>query len=76
MFDDFLRKRAERTGEPFVPFDAPRLRQVRDGMPRSDGVRSFLAIPKDRAARGRPNDPPDAETIAGLGNRKNELVLH
>ena len=47
-----------------------------DGKPRADGTRSFLAVPRHRAARGRhDDDPPDAETVNGLGNRKNEIVL-
>ena len=76
MFDDFLRKRAEQTGEQFVPFDPHHdYDRYVDGLPRSDGVRSFLASRKIELPDGDPNDPPDAETIAGLGNRKNELVL-
>ncbi len=44
MFDDFLRKRAARTGETFVPFDpVDDYAKYVDGLPRYDGVRSFLA---------------------------------
>ena len=58
MFDDFLRARAERTGEPFVPFDeCDDYDEYVDGKPRYDGVRSFLAVARDRAARGRPGRP-------------------
>ena len=46
-----------------------------DGKPRYDGVRSFLASRGIELPQGSPSDPPDAETIDGLGNRKNELVL-
>jgi beta-phosphoglucomutase family hydrolase len=76
MFDDYLRRRAERTGEPFLPFDevADYDRYV-DGKPRYDGVRSFLAARGIELPEGNPDDPPDAETVHGLGNRKNELVL-
>jgi beta-phosphoglucomutase-like phosphatase (HAD superfamily) len=43
MFDDFLRQRAEQTGEKFVPFDSSRdYDQYVDGKPRLDGTRSFL----------------------------------
>jgi beta-phosphoglucomutase family hydrolase len=75
MFDAYLRARAERTGEPFVPFDevADYDRYV-DGKPRDDGVVSFLASRGIELPRGNPSDPPDAETVAGLGNRKNEIV--
>jgi beta-phosphoglucomutase family hydrolase len=76
MFDDFLRRRADETGEPFVPFDAHADydRDV-DGKPRADGVRSFLASRGIELPEGSPDDPPGAATVHGLGNRKNELVL-
>ena len=76
MFDAFLRERAARTREPFVPFDpvADYTAYV-DGKPRYDGVRSFLAARGIRLPEGSPSDPPSAETVHGLGNRKNELVL-
>jgi beta-phosphoglucomutase family hydrolase len=76
MFDDFLRKRAARTGEAFVPFDPVEdYAKYVDGLPRYDGVRSFLASRGIDLPWGDPGDPPGAETIIGLGNRKNELVL-
>jgi beta-phosphoglucomutase family hydrolase len=76
MFDDFLQKRAARTGEAFVPFDPVEdYAKYVDGLPRYDGVRSFLASRGIDLPWGDPGDPPDAETIIGLGNRKNELVL-
>jgi beta-phosphoglucomutase family hydrolase len=76
MFDAFLRARAARTGEPFLPFDAVEdYNEYVDGKPRYDGVRSFLASRGIALPKGDPRDPPSAETIAGLGNRKNELVL-
>jgi beta-phosphoglucomutase family hydrolase len=76
MFDTYLRARAATTGEPFVPFDG-QLDYDRyvDGKPRYDGVRSFLAARGIALPAGKPDDPPNAETIDGLGNRKNELVL-
>jgi beta-phosphoglucomutase family hydrolase len=76
MFDAFLRERADRTGEPFVAFD-PRVDydQYIDGKLRYDGVRSFLESRGIELPEGEPADPPDATTIHGLGNRKNELVL-
>ena len=76
MFDNFLRQWAERTGEPFVPFDPVHDYDTYvDGLPRSDGVRSFLVSRRIELPEGDPNDPPDTETIAGLGNRKNDIVL-
>lgn len=76
MFDAFLQERASRLGEPFVPFDAADDYQLYvDGMPRADGVRSFLASRGIVLPEGGGDDPPGAETVQGLGNRKNELVL-
>jgi beta-phosphoglucomutase family hydrolase len=76
MFDDFLRQRAKRTGEELVPFDANSdYGEYVDGKPRLDGIRSFLASRGIELPEGEPDDPPDAETVHGLGNRKNELVL-
>jgi HAD superfamily hydrolase (TIGR01509 family) len=46
-----------------------------DGKPRYDGVRSFLASRGIELPEGDEGDPPSAETIRGLGNRKNEIVL-
>jgi beta-phosphoglucomutase family hydrolase len=76
MFDGYLRERASRAGEEFVPFDpvADYTRYV-DGKPRYDGVRSFLAARGIELPEGDSGDPPGAETVRGLGNRKNELVL-
>ena len=76
MFDEYLRRRAEETGQPFVPFDihADYDRYV-DGKKRADGVRSFLASRAIDLPEGAPTDPPTVATINGLGNRKNELVL-
>lgn len=73
MFDAFLKERAEKTGEQFVPFDpATDYRQYVDGKKREDGVRSFLASRGIELPDGNPDDPPDADTIYGLGNRKND----
>lgn len=76
MFDDFLRDRARRAGQPFVPFDPVRdYDEYVDGKPRADGTRSFLASRGIELPEGDPADLPEAETIRGLGNRKNEIVL-
>jgi len=76
MFDAFLRQRSERRGETFVPFDAVAdYSAYVDGKPRYDGVRSFLASRGIELPEGDPSDPPSDETVRGLGNRKNELVL-
>lgn len=76
MFDDFLRERAAKGGEPFLPFDpVAEYDEYVDGKPRYDGVRSFLAARGIDLPEGEDSDPPTAETVTGLGNRKNEIVL-
>jgi HAD superfamily hydrolase (TIGR01509 family) len=76
MLDAYLRERAARTGEPFVPFDeVAEYDQYVDGKPRYEGVQSFLTSRGIELPRGEPDDPPQSETVDGLGNRKNEIVL-
>ncbi|MFF7857236.1 beta-phosphoglucomutase family hydrolase [Streptomyces sp. NPDC007904] len=72
MFDVFLR---ERDGEGFRPFGDDDYDAYVDGRPRADGVRTFLASRGIELPGGTPDDPPDAPTVHGLGNRKNELLL-
>ncbi|BBX65484.1 hypothetical protein MSAS_46580 [Mycobacterium saskatchewanense] len=80
MFDAFLKQRAEQSGAEFVPFDpAADYRKYVDGKKREDGVRSFLQSRGIELPDGSPDDPDDADTVYGLGNRKNEMfqkVLH
>jgi beta-phosphoglucomutase family hydrolase len=76
MFDAYLHERAQQTGEPFVPFDpVADYDEYVDGKPRADGTRSFLASRGIELPQGRDDDPPGAQTVHGLGNRKNEIVL-
>src|SRR5215218_2609853 len=76
MFDDFLRARAERGGEPFREFTVPGdYDEYVDGKPRLDGVRSFLASRGIELPEGTADDPPGAETVHGLGRQKNDRVL-
>ncbi|MET7280140.1 beta-phosphoglucomutase family hydrolase [Kribbella sp. NPDC005582] len=75
MFDQFLRDYAEQHGLPYRPFDArAEYDAYVDGKPRMDGVRDFLASRGITLPEGTPSDPPDATTVNGLGNRKNEAV--
>ena len=66
MFNEFLRARG--VGEPYT--DADYFEHV-DGKPRYDGVRDFLASRDITLPDGTPDDPADAETVCGLGNKKN-----
>lgn len=74
MFDEFLRRRARERGEPYHEFThaGDYLRYV-DGKPRARGVEAFLESRGIRLPLGSADDPPEAETLCGLGNRKNEL---
>jgi beta-phosphoglucomutase family hydrolase len=76
MFDAFLRNRAHAMGSAFEPFDSERdYREHIDGKLRYDGVRSFLASRGIELPDGDPDDAPGVETVIGLGDWKNELVL-
>ncbi len=74
MFDAYLHESGR--VDPFVEFDERiDYNEYVDGKPRDDGVRSFLASRGIELPEGSPSDRPDLETVRGLGNRKNELVL-
>ncbi|MDQ6614650.1 MAG: beta-phosphoglucomutase family hydrolase [Actinomycetota bacterium] len=76
MFDAYLRTRARHDGGRFVAFDpVGDYDAYVDGKPRADGTRSFLAARGIELPEGDPDDPPAADTVQGLGNRKNEIVL-
>ena len=75
LFDEYLAQRAARLREPFRPFEqADYLRHV-DGRPRYDGVAGFLASRGITLPWGDPSDPPDRETVCGLGNAKDRRFL-
>ncbi len=79
MFDSYLRRRADQRSEAFVPFDQDRdYDEYVDGKPRDDGVRSFLSsrgIELPEGGEGGLPNKPGVDTIHGLGDLKNELVL-
>ena len=76
MFDDFLRARASQSSQAFTPFDPVKdYDEYVDGKPRADGTRSFLESRGIELPEGSPDDAADAETVNGLGNRKNVLLL-
>ncbi|MEP9381321.1 beta-phosphoglucomutase family hydrolase [Nocardioides sp. KR10-350] len=68
MFNAFLQEKAP-DAAPYT--DEDYFAHV-DGKPRYDGVRDFLASRGITLPEGTPADPPTAETVCGLGNRKND----
>lgn len=67
MFNDYL---ATVPGQP--PYTDDDYYAYVDGKPRYDGVRTFLLARGIDLAEGSAADPPEAETVCGLGNRKND----
>ena len=75
-FDSFLQTWSAKHGQPYVPFDSGAdYHEFVDGRARADGVRTFLSSRGITLPEGSPTDGSDAETVNGIGNRKNELVL-
>jgi beta-phosphoglucomutase family hydrolase len=76
LFDEYLPAHAARHGTPLAPFDiATDYRAHVDGKPRGAGVRDFLASREVRLPAGTPQDDPAAETVHGLGKRKDRYFL-
>ena len=71
MFNDFLAGYRGQVTDRSPYTDADYFAHV-DGKPRYDGVRDFLASRGITLPEGSADDPPSAETVAGLGNRKND----
>lgn len=73
MFDEFLRMRAAGEDESFVAFEPDDYLRYVDGKPRLDGVESFLESRRIQLPQGDVDAEPSMESIAGLGNRKNQM---
>lgn len=74
MFDEYLQEVAEKEDKPFEPFEIdPDYYRYVDGKPRYNGVDSFLRSRGIELDWGDPEDPPEQETVCGLGNRKNDM---
>jgi beta-phosphoglucomutase family hydrolase len=72
-FDSLLQ---ELNGDDFRPFEHDRdYVPYVDGRPRYDGVSGFLSSRHIDFPYGKPDDPPDAHTICGVGNKKNARFL-
>lgn len=72
LFDGYLALRAERDREPFRAFTEQDYLRYVDGRPRYEGVRTLLKSRGIELPCGDAGDPPERETVCGLGNRKNE----
>jgi trehalose 6-phosphate phosphatase len=74
LFDEFLKERSARLHEAYREFtiEGDYLTYV-DGKPRYEGVASFLASRGISIPYGNPSDAPTAQTVCGLGNRKDVL---
>jgi beta-phosphoglucomutase family hydrolase len=76
MFDSYLEERARRRGEAFVPFDPlVDYDAYIDGKLRADGTRAFLLSRGITLPEGNATDSPQMETVNGLSNRKNAILL-
>ena len=77
MFDDYLGGRPSSPAENHDPFTPGDYRHFIDGKPRYDGVRDFLASRGVALPWGTASDMftgyGSAETVCGLGNRKQDL---
>ena len=74
VFDDYLKLREKRNGEPFQQFTYRHDYLIYvDGKPRYKGVQSFLASRNIQLPLGNPSDSPDRETVCGINNKKNIL---
>lgn len=71
MFDAFLSSWTG-PGADTSPYTAADYFAHVDGKPRYDGVRDLLTARGIRLPDGEPSDLPEAETVCGLGNRKND----
>ncbi|MFQ5348377.1 MAG: glucose-6-phosphate isomerase [Rhodothalassiaceae bacterium] len=73
LFDSFLKRHAGKTSGAFRSFTSEDYLRHLSGKSRLDGIRGFLAARSIRIPEGEPGDDPDAETLHGLGQRKQLL---
>ena len=73
MFDEYLTTRPVADAANHAPFTAEDYRHFVDGKPRYDGVRDFLASRGVTLPWGSIGDDPVAQTVCGLGNRKQQV---
>lgn len=74
-FDAFLKSYTEKNKLPFHEFTEQDYLSYVDGMPRFDGIRSFLKSRHITLPNGTPDDDENQETVYGLGLRKNRQFV-
>ena len=73
LFNEFLTSYGDEHGKTCDAFEiATDYKRYIDGRRRYDGVDGFLRSRGIELEWGDPSDPPDAKTVSGLGNRKNQ----
>ncbi|MFF0533329.1 trehalose-phosphatase [Nocardia amikacinitolerans] len=75
LFDEFLARRPGEPGQDRSPFTEDDYLRFVDGKPRYRGVADFLAVRGISVPWGSTADPVTAETVCGLGNRKDAMFL-
>lgn len=77
-FDDLLARRLDATSAHFSHYARFSRRDDYDehvaGKPRIEGARALLSSRGITLPEGQPDDPPEAETVNGLANRKNAAL--
>jgi alpha,alpha-trehalase len=77
IFDRFREKRISAYGESFPSFDEEQdYRFHMDGRLRHEGILSFLESRGIQLPLGDPSEPPNDDTICGLANSKDQMVLN
>jgi len=74
VFDEVLLRLAQQTGRQFVPFTAEEYRAYVERRSRLDGIRTFLATRGIHLPEGAAGEPPDAQTVFALAERKRALL--
>jgi beta-phosphoglucomutase family hydrolase len=76
MFDEFLKDWSKEHNQPFKEFDPVNdYDEYVDGKPRLEGTASFLESRGIKLPEGNESDKAGTQTIWGLSNKKNDLVL-
>lgn len=75
VFDAYLQVRERRGEGTYEDFTEQDYLAYVDGKPRYDGVRSFLESRGIELPEGDPDDPPERESVCGIGNRKNQAFV-